>query len=153
MTRNVKIPVYLLEKIVWLLDDMGVYRCGRDCEHAFSDMFSEMKMNAKKIELRNLCWQIIYEDYVKYERKKALRKELREYIPAFSDMTYEERKELNDWVADGNSPYENPYSICDDSGRPMDFVNGLRFASDMAEMPFQSIDSDFDDIEVGEVPF
>ena len=74
MSRTAKVPISLLENIIWLLDELGVYNCGRDCEHALDNTLRNMKMNAQKIELREYCRQILYEDYEKHEQKKALRK-------------------------------------------------------------------------------
>jgi len=59
--------------------------------------------------------------------KTYLRKELKEYMGSFGHMTAEEKKDLQEWVEDGNSVYSNPGIISDDNGRPMDYVNACRF--------------------------
>jgi hypothetical protein len=38
-----------------------------------------------------------------------LRRELKEYLVTISDLTADEHKELHEWVADGNSVYDNGY--------------------------------------------
>jgi hypothetical protein len=50
-----------------------------------------------------------------------------------NDVTEEEKRDLIEWVAAGNSVYDNPYSLYDDSGCPMDFINGCRIGIEMAE--------------------
>lgn len=42
-------------------------------------------------------------------------------------MTKGERMELYQWVSRGNSPYDNPSLVAEESGRPMDFVSAMRF--------------------------
>jgi hypothetical protein len=42
------------------------------------------------------------------------------------DLTAEEKKALRNWVAYGNSVYENPYEICDEHGMTMDYIKAIR---------------------------
>jgi hypothetical protein len=65
--------------------------------------------------------------------KELLRKELRQYKETISDITEEEKRELKEWVASGHSPYENPFFLHDDSGRPMDYIAACRISAEMAE--------------------
>lgn len=65
--------------------------------------------------------------------KKKLSKEHRDFLLELLDkyetayaMTKPEREELYLWVADGNSPYDNPSLFYDEGGRPMDFISALR---------------------------
>ena len=60
------------------------------------------------------------------ELKAALRKELKEYLVVIGSLTGDEKKGLREWVAAGNSVNENPYMLCEESGCPMDFINGCR---------------------------
>jgi len=63
---------------------------------------------------------------------KAIRyKELKQYLAVIGHLTEDEKNELREWVADGNSVYENPYMIFDESGCPMDFINGCRIGIDL----------------------
>ena len=60
-----------------------------------------------------------------------LRKELREYMLIAGELTAEEKTDLRKWISDGNSCYDNPYALCDESGRPMDFISGCRMTADL----------------------
>ena len=55
------------------------------------------------------------------------------YYLSFDDITDVEMRNLEDWVNEGNSVFENPYCISDDYGRPMDFINACRFNIAMYE--------------------
>ena len=61
------------------------------------------------------------------DRKVFLRKELKEYMQNTVGMTKSEINELREWVASGNSVYDNPYFYSDDSGWPMDYISAMRF--------------------------
>jgi hypothetical protein len=63
------------------------------------------------------------------ELKESLRGGLRRYLAEIGPLADDEKKGLRRWVAAGNSAYENPYSICDYSGRPLDFIEGCRTAA------------------------
>jgi len=65
--------------------------------------------------------------------KAFLRKELREYMGTIGHITADEKKDLLEWVEDGNSVYSNPAIISDDNGCPMDYINARRFEIDMYE--------------------
>jgi hypothetical protein len=65
--------------------------------------------------------------------RKMLRKKLRKYESTICDMTTQERKELWEWVKSGNEVCENPWCISCENGRPMDYIQALRFHNDMAE--------------------
>jgi len=51
---------------------------------------------------------------------------------AAADMTKDEKRELAQWVADGNSPYANPWWICTEHNRQFGFLEALRFIDDIA---------------------
>ena len=63
------------------------------------------------------------------------RRELIEYEASISDMSEPEREELRDWVIDGHSPYDNPYSLYDENGYLMDYISGCRIGDDMCKNP------------------
>jgi len=65
--------------------------------------------------------------------KAYLRNELSEYMGNIGHMTSEEKRELLEWVEDGNHVYSNPSLISDDNGNPMDFISAHRIAIDMFE--------------------
>jgi len=65
------------------------------------------------------------------ELKAALCRELKEYLAAIGTLTEDEKKELRKWVAVGNSVNDNPYMLYDESGWPMDFINGCRISNDI----------------------
>jgi hypothetical protein len=64
-----------------------------------------------------------------------LRKELSEYEAGNCDMTEEERNALHKWVADGNSPNDNPYTLYDGDGYIMDYLQACRIGADMMNNP------------------
>jgi hypothetical protein len=57
------------------------------------------------------------------------------YLMTFDDISEDEVHDLEQWVARGYSIYSNPYLISDESGNPMDFINGCRVGLDMDENP------------------
>jgi hypothetical protein len=57
------------------------------------------------------------------------------YLLTIGDITEVERRDLDQWVAQGNSVYDNPYTLYDERGQPMDYINGCRVGIDMAENP------------------
>lgn len=73
--------------------------------------------------------------YSKKEVKDALQKELRQYEAAIGCLAPDERKELREWVAAGNSANGNPYCYADESGYPLGFVEAARLAADMLACP------------------
>lgn len=66
------------------------------------------------------------------EYREILTEQLKKYKKEM-DITPEELKELNKWVAAGNSPYDNGDYIYAESGWPMDFVNAMRFEQDQID--------------------
>lgn len=53
-------------------------------------------------------------------------------------LTPNEQKELNAWLAEGNSENSNPWYMTDESGNDLDFVSAMRLVTILAEeqMPF-----------------
>ena len=68
-------------------------------------------------------------------KRAVLREQLREYKGIIGNLTADEKKDLHQWVAGGNSVYENPYFLYDESGNPMDFISSRRVDIDMCENP------------------
>jgi len=62
---------------------------------------------------------------------------------AAANMTKDEKRELALWVADGNSPYANPWWICSEHNRQFSFLEALRFIDDIASE--SGINDDIDD--------
>ena len=52
---------------------------------------------------------------------------------AAANMTKDEKKELAQWVSEGNSPYANPWWICSEHNRQFGFLEASRFIDDMIE--------------------
>jgi len=60
---------------------------------------------------------------------------LRKYEQMFDDMTSEEKYNLREWIANGNSVNSNPFMIYGENGCPTDFIDASRTADDMAANP------------------
>jgi hypothetical protein len=60
---------------------------------------------------------------------------LSEYEEIFDGMTAEEKEELREWMANGNSVNSNPYLLYGDNGELMDLLNARRVAEEMAAYP------------------
>jgi hypothetical protein len=60
---------------------------------------------------------------------------LRKYEELFDDMTAEEKHELREWLANGNSANSNPHLIYGENGCLMDFIDASRAAEDMIANP------------------
>ena len=59
------------------------------------------------------------------EEQIYLKEELARYEQE-KPMTMDELKELNEWIASGNSPYTNSYGYCFENGFQMDFIEAMR---------------------------
>jgi hypothetical protein len=93
------------------------------------------------------------------EREKAvklfLRSELREYMLIAGELMAEEKADLRKWVSEGNSCYDNPYALYDESGRSMDFISGCRMSADQFGSPVDYSYGETDGVcgEEEEIPF
>lgn len=67
-----------------------------------------------------------FKKHVSYEQRALLRAQLKQYRTEIS-LTGEELRELEIWVSDGYSPYDNPDLICYEGGCLMDYISALRF--------------------------
>ncbi|MBO5108907.1 MAG: hypothetical protein J6B97_10815 [Bacteroidales bacterium] len=47
-------------------------------------------------------------------------------------LTPNEQKELNTWLAEGNSENSNPWYMTDESGKELDFVSAMRTVAELA---------------------
>ena len=118
MDMSVSVPLPLLDDIFRLLDyldDVG----DRDDLHFHKTGYSP------RFERDNTLWEL------KLKIKRLQRPIVETYLLTVGDITEDEMHALKEWIADGNSIYDNPYALCDGSGRPMDFINGLRTELDM----------------------
>lgn len=64
---------------------------------------------------------------------RYLRNELKAYLAYTPDATPDEIAQVSAWVKEGNSPYDNPFLLCMESGWPMDFISALRVEREFAE--------------------
>jgi hypothetical protein len=53
----------------------------------------------------------------------------------FGEAALDERKALNEWVADGNSVFDNAWGIAGEDGNPLGFIEAFRLIADMARYP------------------
>lgn len=68
--------------------------------------------------------------------KEYLQREAAEYMAA-TDMSPAERQDLIGWIRDGNSVYDNPWLMTDESGCLMDYVQAMRTADDLKQQHFE----------------
>jgi len=69
------------------------------------------------------------------EIRNALRRELKQYEASVGDLSPDERKALHQWVADGNSVYENAFWLAGEDGNPLCYIAAMRLVSDMLVNP------------------
>ena len=144
MAISVMVSSSLLEDIFRLLDYLDE-RSERDDLHFYKYGYS------LRLEHDNALWELRL-------KIKQLQEQIVEiYLLTVDNITEDEKRGLCEWVAVGNSVYDNPYSLYDDSGRPMDFINGCRIGIQMTEDPsrFFEIEPDvFGNVDWGdETPF
>lgn len=58
------------------------------------------------------------------------RKQLNDLLAEYN-LSKDEKEELKQWVKSGNSPYENPYYICNENGYICNFIEAKRFIEEM----------------------
>lgn len=77
------------------------------------------------------------DEYVltKKEIKSMLRSELKRYMSEIGILTPGEERDLREWVAAGNSVYDNPYCFYREDGWPMDYITADRIAEDRRKNP------------------
>ena len=110
METGVTVPLPLLEDIFRLLDYLGGLGVSVGRRFDYTALW-ELELKIKRLQ-----------DHV-----------VETYLLTVVGITEEERDDLEEWVAGGNSVYENPYLFCDESGRPMDFINACRAGLGMCQ--------------------
>ena len=67
--------------------------------------------------------------------KRYLITEMKQYLTLVPDVSGEEISKLKEWIAEGNSPYANPWYITDERGTELPFIQARReifsFADDI----------------------
>jgi len=136
---TVAVPLSLLEdifRLLYYLDRLGgrgdFHKYGR--AHRFADDTALWEL---RLKINQLQPQIV-----------------ETYLLTVGDITDDEKRDLREWVASGKSVYDNPHSLYNDSGCPMDFINGCRLGIEMDEdlshfTEIEPNDIDWDD----ELPF
>ena len=122
MGTSVTVPSYLLEDILRLLDYLDM-RSGHDELHFQKSGYS------LRAEHDNAFWEL------KIKIRQLQGQIMETYLLTIDDITEGEMKGLLEWVAAGKSVYDNPCLICDESGRPMDFINACRMDLELDEYP------------------
>jgi hypothetical protein len=122
MDMSVAVPASLLDDIFRLLDHLDP-RYDRGRMHFHKAGYSQ------RLEHDNALWEL----WIKIKQLQA--KIMDTYLMTIGDISEHERRDLNDWVACGYSVYDNPYTLYDENGQPMDYINGCRVGLDMAENP------------------
>ena len=73
-------------------------------------------------------------------RKKFLAKDMHSCLKKHPDATPCEKDSLLQWVEAGESPWNNPYFLYDETGYPMDYIEGCRIGKEM-DRDFERIPS------------
>jgi hypothetical protein len=117
MSKDVMVPLSLLRDIIALVDGLSdsdclhFHRAGYSAKLEYGVSLWELKMRVRGIDLTEA------------------------YMQTVDGITEGEKRALREWAAGGNSVFDNPYALYDDSGRPMDYINGCRVGADMRENP------------------
>lgn len=61
---------------------------------------------------------------------KKIKKQLDDFLTEHN-LSDTEREELKKWVKSGNSPYDNPYYICDVNGHCSNYIEARRFVEEL----------------------
>jgi hypothetical protein len=122
MDTNVIVPKSLLEGIFRILDHLD-RRGNRDGQHSHGSGYRQ------RIEHDNDLWGL----WIKIKQLQA--HVVDTYLLTIDDVTEDERNDLDEWLARGYSVYDNPYTIYDETGQPMDFISGCRVGLDMCQNP------------------
>jgi hypothetical protein len=73
--------------------------------------------------------------FTKKDIKDLNQREMRQYRSEIGRMTPQERNDLREWVAAGNSPYSNPYLMVWEGGYSVDYITAMRDIEDMRLNP------------------
>ena len=150
---SVAVPVSLLGDIFRLLDYL-------DPRYGYSGLHFHKSGYSQRLEHDNALWQL------RIKINQLQDQIVDTYLLTVEDVTEDEKRGLNDWVARGYSVYDNPYTIYDERGQPVDYINGCRAGLDMAENPSRYFgdaaaseragdDGDDDELpwDLGDIPF
>jgi hypothetical protein len=114
MAMNVTVSSYLLEDIFRLIDYLD--RLG---DH--DDLYFHKLNHSPWFGLDTTAlWEL------KLKIKRLQAQVVETYLTTVDDVTDEERLDLRDWVAAGNSIFENPCHYCDEKGNTMDYITAMR---------------------------
>jgi len=69
---------------------------------------------------------------VSAEHRELLLEQLKQYKKEMK-LTKAEIQELEKWVANGRSPYDNGDYICGEDGYPLDFISAMRVEQEMID--------------------
>jgi len=119
---TVAVPARLLGDILRLLDYLGA-RNPHNGLHFLNSGYSQ------RLEHENTLRQL----WIKINQLQH--QIVDTYLLTVKDVTEDERRDLNGWIEHGYSVYENPYTIFDERGQSMDYINGCRVGLDMDENP------------------
>jgi hypothetical protein len=136
MITNVTVPSVLLEDIFRLLDYLEM-RGSYDKSHFQKSGYSQ------RIENDNVFWEL------KLKIRQLQGHSMDTYLLSIDDITEDERQDLLEWVAAGNSVYDNPGLRYDESGCPMDFINACRADLEMTDNPSLFFEETSYDIDCG----
>lgn len=143
MVKSITVPLHLLEDIFRLLEYLD-RRGYCDELHFHRAGYSNL------LERDNAFWELGL-------KIRQLQGQIEEtYLLTVSDVTEDEKHAFREWVAAGNNIYDNPYSLFNESGCPMDFINGYRLGSMMFDNPSEFFGCEPDDADGGwddELPF
>ena len=138
MIGSVAVPAYLLDDIFRLVeylgdlsdyDDLHVHKAGYTPQFEHDTALWELKLKIKRLQSEIVDT----------------------YLLTVDGVTDLELDALEEWVFfKGKSVYDNPYSVYDESGQLMDFINGCRTGFEMAEDFLRFHVSGLDDIDVGD---
>ena len=144
MSKGVTVPASLLADIFRLLEYMD-RRSVHDESHYHKSGYSQ------RVEQDTALWEL------KLKIKQLQGQAVETYLLSIDDATEEEKRGLMQWVAVGNSIYDNPYSLYDESGCTMDFIKGCRIGMEMAGDPSRFFGIEPDKVSNGgwddEIPF
>ena len=136
MAVDVLVPSSLLGDIFRLLEYLDK-RTDHDAMHFHSAGYSS------GFEHDNALWEL------KLKIKRLQKHIVETYLLTVDGVTDVERLALRNWVAGGNCVYDNPFSLYNDSGLEMDFINGCRMAHEMALNPSAFFGPDVDAVDCG----
>jgi len=109
----IEVPLYLLEDIFRLLEYLNAL-ADRD------SLYSQKNGCTSHFEHDCALWEL------KLKIKRLQSPIVETYLLTFGDITEDEKRDLREWVAAGNSVYDNPCHYCDEKGSPMDYISAMR---------------------------